>query len=862
MCAHERFWSSGLIFPLLLLMAAEPAAGQSTPRAAADSVSVVPGPDYAAGSLHRFFWGDHYRDVWTTEIRVPVLDLETYAGGLTPLSAGGGFQTKSLWLRGADGKIHAFRSVYKNAQPLVPEVLRGTYVEDLFQDQMSTQHPFAALVVDRITEAAGVLHSTPHLYVLPDEESLGEFREVFGGILGMLAERPDENESAIAAFLGAEEVIDGFEVVERVQADPTRRVHSRAYLTARLIDVLVGDWDRHADQFRWARFPGDSLPGWRPIPSDRDQAFARLDGLMLSLARPRFPMLTSFRAEYDDIQRFHYQARFADRLFLTELERAVWDSTAATLTARLTDDIIGQAVDRLPSQVQPTNGPFLQAALLRRRDDLAGAASDLYELMAREPYVHASDVADIAEVTGRPGGVEIAIRRASDGAEPYLVRTFLARETKEIRLYLHAGDDRLLVQGPDRLPIKVRVIGGEGDDEYRFLGPTANVHLYDQYGRNVVSGPGGPAINDKAYPPPTLVPESGTKPPPRHWGSFGYPMATAGYNPDIGLVVGGSYTWFDYGFRKDPYASRVAVSGAFATRLKGAAGVEADFRFENSPVHLELGGFGTSLETVNFFGIGNDTEVIDGRPESYYEVENTRIEGRAVIGTDLGGVVDVGLGLTGGFSNTEDEANTFLGENPDTYGAGRFGLVGALGRFDLKTRQPGHLVETANRARARLNVEAAYYPGLLDVEDAYGWLDAEGATSLPLGLRRWEIGLRAGGRKIWGDAPWFHSAFIGGSNSLRGWRAQRFAGDASLYGAVEGRFDLFDYRLVFPSTFGVLGLFDAGRVWVDGESPGDWHTGYGGGIWLALRGTRSIVSAAYAESDEDSGLYVTLGFQF
>ena len=137
-----------------------------------------------------------------------------------------------------------------------------------------------------------------------------------------------------------------------------------------------------------------------------------------------------------------------------------------------------------------------------------------------------------------------------------------------------------------------------------------------------------------------------------------------------------------------------------------------------------------------------------------------------------------------------------------------------------------------------------------------------GATALPLGVRRWELGLRAGGRKIWGDAPFFDLAFIGGDNSLRGWAAQRFAGDASLYGGADLRLDLFNYHIIFPSTFGILGLADAGRVWVDGDSPGGWHTGYGGGIWLALRGTRSIVSAAYAESDEDQGLYINVGFSF
>ena len=71
---HERLRSPGLI-AALLLAASAPALSQSVGGAAADSVSVVPGPDYAAGSFHRFFWGDHYRDVWTTEIRVPVLDL-------------------------------------------------------------------------------------------------------------------------------------------------------------------------------------------------------------------------------------------------------------------------------------------------------------------------------------------------------------------------------------------------------------------------------------------------------------------------------------------------------------------------------------------------------------------------------------------------------------------------------------------------------------------------------------------------------------------------------------------------------------------------------------------------------------------
>ncbi|UCF20723.1 MAG: hypothetical protein JSU87_04745 [Gemmatimonadota bacterium] len=849
-----------LLFLLLLLPSA--AAAQDSDVSGGDSLSIVPGPDYAAGSFHRFFWGDHYRDVWTTEIRVPVLDLQTYAGGLTPISAGGGYQTKSLWLRGADGKIYAFRSIYKNAGPLVPPVLRNTYVEDLFQDQMSTQLPYAPLVVAPLLEAVGILQTRPDLYVLPNEPSLGQFRAGFAGVFGTLAERPDVNERQLASFLGAREIIDGFDLVERVQADPSKRVHSRSFLAARLIDVLVGDWDRHADQWRWADFASAASPGWRPIPSDRDQAFARLDGLILSIGRGRFPMLASFSRSYDNISRYHYQARFIDRLFLTELERPVWDSTAAAIAGRLSDDVIDAAVARMPSEARDVDGRFISTGLKARRDALPDASTEMYELLAREPYVHASNLADIAEVSGARDGVQIVLRTASPGSEPYFHRTFLREETKEVRLYLHGGNDRAVIQGEQKLPIRVRIIGGEGDDEFHFTSTVAGVRLYDQHGANQITGEGSTSINSRPYSEPPLVPESGTPAPARHWGSFGYPFFVLGYNPDVGFLAGGSHVWFDYGFRKDPYASRVKASAAAATALKAALRVNADFRFENSPLFVGLDAYGTSMEILHFYGVGNNTKLSEGVAGDFHDVENTRIQGEATLRADYGRNLDLGLGLIGGFSNTKDDPSTFFGQNPDIYGAGRFGYLGAVARLDLTARRPGILVETGVKPRGRLSVRGQYHPAFLDVASAYGWLDAVGATSLPLGFRRWEVGFRAGARKLWGEAPWFHLAFIGGNNSLRGWPSQRFAGDASLYGSLELRLDLFNYRLVFPSTFGILGLVDAGRIWVDGESPGGWHSGYGGGVWLALRGTRSVVSFAYAESDEDKGLYINLGFPF
>ncbi|NIR35055.1 MAG: hypothetical protein GWN73_03335, partial [Actinobacteria bacterium] len=223
--------------------------------------------------------------------------------------------------------------------------------------------------------------------------------------------------------------------------------------------MLIGDWDRHADQWLWAAFSEDEPASWRPIPTDRDQAFARLDGLVLSIARRRLPMLASFGDEYDDAARYHFQARFIDRLALTGLERSVWDSTARALQAALTDAVIDDALAAIPDAAEPVGGPFLRAGLRSRRDALPRIATEMYELLAREPYVHGTGVAEVAEITGTENGVEVTIRPATPASTPYFRRVFLSGETREVRLYLHAGDDRAVIDGQGRLPVKVRVIG-------------------------------------------------------------------------------------------------------------------------------------------------------------------------------------------------------------------------------------------------------------------------------------------------------------------------------------------------------------------------------------------------------------------
>ena len=154
-----------------------------------ESVTVVAGPEYRATGFRRWFAGSRYRDLWLTPIRVPVLDLTRFAGGLTPLKHGGGSQTVSLHFMGADGIEYVARSV--NKRPVMPLDYQGGVVESVVRDETSASLPGAALVIAPLMEAAGLLHvPEPILVVIPDDPRLGRYRREFAGMLAELETRP------------------------------------------------------------------------------------------------------------------------------------------------------------------------------------------------------------------------------------------------------------------------------------------------------------------------------------------------------------------------------------------------------------------------------------------------------------------------------------------------------------------------------------------------------------------------------------------------------------------------------------------------------------------------------------------------
>jgi hypothetical protein len=796
-----------------------PVAAQSQEKGqAAGSVTEPAGGHYRAGWLHRFFLGNHYRDLWTAPVEAQVLDLDTVAGGLHPTKRGGGQQTRSLRFKSADGREFAFRSVDKDPSSILPPELRGTVVNRVVQDQISAGHPGAPFVVAPLLEAAGVLHAEPQLVVLRDgDPRLGKFEADFGGMLGVLEERPEADDEDEAGFAGASEVIGTDKMEKRVSRGPANLVDARAFLAARLVDVYLGDWDRHRDQWRWARFGDEKPVRWVPIPRDRDQAFAKYDGLLLTIARGTAPQLVKFGPHYPGMLGLTWNGRDLDRRHLVGLEWPVWDSIATELQSRLTNEAIESAVAHLPAAYIPLDSARLASALEARRDDLRKGARSYYRHLAGEVDVHATDVPEIVTVEKVGHGLtDLSIATSDAPGQPYFHRRFDRKETNEVRLYVQP-DDSVAITGSGGP--RIRVVGNGGPD-------------------------------DKPYAPAdTAIRDWGNRYLSQFWFSSG---------PDIGVFLGGGLVYTRYGFRKDPFAHRYRLRAGYAT---GASTIRADFNGEwhltNSPVTFNVLARASGLDVVRFHGFGNETSAAG--PDEFFRVNQIDYLLAPSIGFPLARHLDLQAGPRFHYSSTNFDQNRLI-SLARPYGSGDFGAASLGGDLRFDTRDRSH---AATRG-VLVTAGGDYFPSIFDVESDFGEVHGMAATyltadSFPL---QPTLALRVGGKKVWGTFPFQESAFIGDVSTVRLGRQNRYAGDAALYAGAELRLFLTKFFLLVPGDFGIFGLGDVGRVYLDGESSDRWHGAAGGGIWFAFIDRANTVSLALARGEERTGFYMQAGFGF
>ena len=842
---------------------------------------------YGAGAVKEFLLGEHHRDVWAAPVEAPVLDLGKEAGGLVPRKRGGGQQTISLRLNGTDGHEYVLRSIDKDPSVAVPVNLRGTIATEVLQDQIASINPYGAFVIPSLAEAAGVYHTNPRLVYVPDDPRLGVYTDLFAGTMAMLEERPNDDMSHVESFGRSKDVVSAPKLYREINGDNDHRIDHRAFARARLFDMLLSDWDRHQDQWRWASFEpyelDPTLEGeartdgkiYRPIPRDRDFAFNKMDGLLPWMATRIEPKFQDFTESYGDLKGLNLNGLPQDRRLLSPLRRNDFVEIADSIRAALTDEVIDAAVRQWPDPIYALNGAETARLLKIRRDKLTDVAEKFYKIHARVPDIVGSNKHERFEITRiDDDSTQIVVFKTSKKGEKrreIYRRTFLEDETKEIRLYGLDGNDTFIVEGEVGDGILIRAIGGAGEDTFvdrsRVRGMGKKTRFYDtETGTNWDVGSETKRI------------ASDDDPSVNYYDPDGYEyddtatLVYFGSNSDDGIFLGGGVNLVRYGFRKYPYDASHTFKANFAARTQAInavyEGLYADVVGDWDAI-LDASYFGPN-NIRNFYGLGNDTEnEVDDR--EFYQARLRQLRLAPALHKEFVQGATFHFGPSFHLTDVDEATDRFVnqpqaGVSASTFDAQTFASFDVAVTLDTRDN-------TVNPVQGfRFANEAQFNVGLRNTEDTFLRLATDLSFYLSPSFRspQLTLALRAGAAHNVSDFPFYSASTLGGKSNLRGHRSTRFAGRTSFYQNAELRLELLQFSTYLAiGRLGALAFFDNGRVWTEADDDRaisqsffeGYHQGYGGGLWAEFFDLFVLTTTA-GFSNDDRTVTIQLGFQY
>ena len=842
-----------------------------------DSVEAVASTKYNIPESGYTWMGENYRKVWETPVKVPVFDIGTKKGGLKILKRGGGQQTFSLRLEDKDGRQYVLRSVDKYVEGAVPEELHKTFAVDLVQDQISASNPYAAPVVAALAGVAGIFHTNPEVVYVPDDPQFGIYRRDVAGKLFLFEERPDDDRSDVANFGRSENIISTAKVIEKTTASSNHAVDENAVLRARLFDIVINDWDRHEDQWRWAGFEQNGQTVYKPIPRDRDQAFFVNEGVIPWTAARKWllPKIQGFTEYTENMEGQSFNARHFDRSFLTQSSWEEWQRQIDSLQILLTPGKIDSAMYAFPKDVYPLCGPETARILKARVENLKPMARNLYLSLAKEVSITGTNESDFFEVLTladtlmQISGYEL-IKNGQKGRRFYY-RSFYASETQKIHLYGLDGDDRFEIAGDHSSKIDLKIIGEKNKNEI-ISGEDLqhkNISVYGDRNTEI-----SPERSDRLK---TRFDSEALKYDREHFEyDVVYPGLFSGYNPDDGIFMGGGPIMTKYSrYRQQRY--EIMGNYAVATNAVNLRfGAQQSFPLRRFEINFNTQ-YNSPEYAGNYFGMGNETEWEVPRSEKeYYRLRMSRFytELDFVKWLDVDRIHKAGPGLFYSYSDAEKTAGRFISRPENVLTANDLeshAYAGAYFKYERNTlrgteRKTEEKFAGSNSFPTRgmqLKTRAGYFAGLNQQTDDFLKVSGDWVNYFSFSQRpRVVYALRAGGEKLFGDYAFHEAATLGRTENLRGYRETRFYGDASLYLNAEVRIRMKRFQTyLLNGTAGVLLFNDTGRVWLDGENSKKWHNGTGMGLWLSPF-DRAVVSVSYSVSPDDRLFNFTLNYQF
>jgi len=835
------------------------------------TASVYSSDETFKSKTYKGLWGKHYREFYSKKVNAKVAFIDTLKGGLKPIRRGGGHQSKSLRLEDKDGKQYVMRALRKSAikflqstafqDKYVEQDLEGSLADSFLSDFYTTAHPYTPTTIAHLADAVNIFHTNPELYYIPKQQSLGEFNDEYGDELYIIEERVESGHKDLKSFGQPIKILSTSDVLKEINKSGKSIVDESSYIRARLFDMLIGDWDRHEDQWRWALFENeDGTKTCKPIPRDRDQAFSVFDGSLLGFLRRAIPslrMMQSFDKDLPSPKWFSFEPYPLDMTFINQSNWADWEREAQTLQTGITDDVIEKAFNNVPDEVKGHTIEEIKRKLKGRRGNIVAIARTYYEYVNKHEVITGTQKSDAFDITRHPDGkTTIVIQRKDLGI---FERTFSEEETKEIWIYGLDGKDTFNVKGKGDNLISIKIMGGKKNDTYNFEN-TKKVKLYDYKSKD------NTILNKRSK--KWLVDDytiSNYDYKKRKY-SKNQLLPIIGANPDDGLRIGFTDNFTTYGLQRNPFTTRHSLSASYYT---GNSGYDISYRGEFSNIfhnwNFAVEAKHTSPNFAqNFFGFGNDTK---------YDKDDVEIDFNRVSIKEWNAAISlIWRGRDGGSFyfkpliesfEVENKSDRFINSLPATATLfDRQTYAGAEVDYSFKNKDnasyPTMGLDVGLTAGYKANVAGG------DADNKFAYLKPSIALDHRLNKSAsLVLATKIGGEAVFGDNfMFYHAAQLGGGDNLRGFRKERFTGKYALYHNTDIRVLLGKFKTsVLPLKYGITGGVDYGRVWIENDTSNKWHNSVGGSFWISGLETLTANLGYYASSDGGRIAFV-LGFAF
>lgn len=841
--------------------------------------SIYTQDEITKNGMYRFIWGERYRKYFGTEIKAPIVYLDTLFGGLKPMRKGGGHQSKSLRLKDKDGRQYVMRALRKNAVQYLQAVafkdqyiegqFNNTAAESLLSDVFTGSHPYAPFTIGKLSDAVGVYHTNPTIYFVPKQNSLKHFNDDFGDELYMIEERAASGHGDKASFGFSDIVISTDDMLTALNKNEDHIVDEAAYIKARLFDMLIGDWDRHEDQWRWAVFKENKQTIYRPIPRDRDQAFSIFgDGFLLNTATsivPALRLMQSYSEELKSPRWFNLEPYPLDMFLISKSTKKDWNAQVQQIQKGITDAVIDDAFTNFPSEVRDNTIAEIKRKLKGRRKNLQKISDTYFNYINKFQVIRGTQKDDWFEIERLPEGqtkvVGYTIKKGKKN-NIFHQRVYNYSETKEIWIYGLDDEDRFIVKGNGNNLIKLRLIGGQNNDKYDIKNGK-KVILYDFKSKK------NTFITNKGQKKLTDDYETNVYDYKKLKNNLNMVLPTIGFNPDDGVKLGFSDTYTANGFERNPFTSQHKLSAAYFFATDGFE-LNYSSEFANVIGKWNLGidaTFTSPNYAMNFFGFGNNS--IDPKAEGLTDLNYNRVKIRRFFTgafVQWKGDLDAQIKLAINYQsikidNTKNRfiGSQFLANNPIFEGQ----------KF-INTQASYQFENVDNPAFPTMGMKTKIITGYtnnIENSNHFGYL----IPSISFDYKLVESGNIVLASKLKShftfgdDYEFYQAANIGGNDGLRGFRNERFTGKNAFYHSSDIRFNLKQFKTsVVPLKIGVYGGFDYGRVWgftnlnfIDNK----FNTSVGGGFFFSAANMMTGNMSAF-NSEDGLRIAFQIGFGF